>query len=355
MKYQDLTIENFRGIEKLEINDLKRINLLVGRNNCGKSSILEAFFLLSGMSNPNLTEVIHKNRDVSLTIDEDFSYMFTNLNFELPVLFKGKLEDGKRELKISPVYTDYNSSYSKKKGEKDLKNQQEIFTASTNIIHRVEGIKFEFLDSHDQEFHGQFSLKEGILSFPKSYKEELKCSYLNPKAYTINPSKQIENLVVQKKLDTVISELKKIEPAVVDIRLGADSGLIYVDVGIEKMLPMNIMGDGMRRILTLLTVLLETKNGILLIDEIENGLHYTSINVAWKAIIAACKEYNVQLIATTHSYECIEALVDVYTELEPEGDDIRLFRIDRDGKKHTAFSSSVQVLKAGIEREFEVR
>ncbi|HLP46280.1 MAG TPA: AAA family ATPase [Candidatus Kapabacteria bacterium] len=352
MKYQDLTIENFRGIEKLEINDLKRINLLVGRNNCGKSSILEAFFLLSGMSNPKLPGVIHKNRDLIITNDEDFSYMFTNLDFELPILFNGKLDGGMRSLKISPLYTDL---HSQKNEEKDLKNQQESFTASTNIIHQVEGIKLEFRDSRGQNFHGQVSLKESTFSFPRSYKEELKCSFLNPKAHTINPSKQIENLVVQKKLDTVIAELKKIEPAVVDIRLGADSGLIYVDVGIEKMLPMNIMGDGMRRILTLLTVLLETKDGILLIDEIENGLHYTSIKVAWKALIAACKEYNVQLIATTHSYECIEALVDVYTELEPEGDDIRLFRIDREGKKHTAFSSSTQVLKAGIEKDFEVR
>lgn len=79
-------------------------------------------------------------------------------------------------------------------------------------------------------------------------------------------------------------------------------------------------------------------------------MHYTSIKVAWKAIIAACKEYNVQLIATT-----IEALLNAYTELEPEEDDIRLFRIDRNGERHIAFSASAQVLRAGIEKEFEVR
>lgn len=354
MKYQSLTIENFRGIEKLEINDLKRINLLVGRNNCGKTSILEAFFLLSGMSNPNLPMTIHRSRDLFITNDEDFSYMFTNLNFEIPILFKGKLDEEKRDLKISPLYTDYNPPHSKKNGEKDLLNQQEIYTASTNIIHHVEGIRYEFRDSHDQAFLEQISLKEGSASIPKSYKEKLKCSFLNPKTSTVNPSKQIENLVVQKKLDTVISVLKSIEPAVVDIRMG-DSSMIYVDVGIEKLMPMNIMGDGMRRILTLLTILAETKNGILLIDEIENGLHYTSIKIAWKAIIAACKEYDVQLIASTHSYECIEALANVYTELEPEGDDIRLFRVDREGEKHTAFSASAQVLRVGIEKEFEVR
>ncbi|MCX6581918.1 MAG: AAA family ATPase [Candidatus Aminicenantes bacterium] len=355
MKYQSLTIENFRGIEKLEINDLKRLNLLVGRNNCGKTSILEAFFLLSGMSNPNLPVTIHKYRDLLITDDEAFSYMFTNLNFDTPILLKGKLEDDKRNLKISPLYTDYNPPHSQKNGKKDLANQQEIYTASTDITHRIEGIKYEFRDSHDQVFLGQISLKESSVSVPKSYKEELKCSFLNPKTSTVAPFKALENLLVQKRLDTVISVLKNIEPAVVDIRMGGESGLIYVDVGTEKLMPMNIMGDGMRRILTLLTILAETKNGILLIDEIENGLHYTTIKLAWKAIIAACKEYDVQLIASTHSYDCIEALSDAYTELEPEGDDIRLFRIDRDEKKHTAFSASARVLRVGIEKEFEVR
>jgi AAA15 family ATPase/GTPase len=115
------------------------------------------------------------------------------------------------------------------------------------------------------------------------------------------------------------------------------------------------MGDGMRKILTFLATIATTKNGVLLIDEIENGLHYSSLSVVWKALFAACKEYNVQIIATTHSYECVEAFSKSYDAFDPEGDDIRLFRIDKEGEKHTAFSSNAKVLRAGIEKEFEVR
>jgi len=111
----------------------------------------------------------------------------------------------------------------------------------------------------------------------------------------------------------------------------------------------------MRRILAMMAAIAAMKNGVLLVDEIENGLHYASLSVMWKAIFTACKEYNVQLITTTHSYECIEAFSKVYEMIEPDGDDIRLYRIDREEDKHKAFVYTPQVLKAGIEKEFEVR
>ena len=75
--------------------------------------------------------------------------------------------------------------------------------------------------------------------------------------------------------------------------------------------------------------------------------------ILWKALIAACKQYNVQLVATTHSYECIEALSNSYTELDPKGDDIRLYRLDRDNEKHTAYLYNAELIKAGIKDLFE--
>ncbi len=114
------------------------------------------------------------------------------------------------------------------------------------------------------------------------------------------------------------------------------------------------MGDGMRRILAVMAAIATMKNGVLLIDEIENGLHYASLSVMWKAIFTACKEYNVQIIAVTHSYECIEAFSKTYDEIEPQGDDIRLYRIDKEDGKHKAFIYTPQVLKAGIEKDFNL-
>lgn len=350
MKYQSLTIENFRGIMKLDINDLKRVNLFVGRNNCGKTTVLEAFFLLSGMSNPQLSVNIHNFRDLMLASDEGFIYMFKDLNVEYPIVFKGQLDYGKRELMMTPLYDDRPAH----DHQKESLYQQEHYAASTNVVRLIEGIKLDCRNHKNKSFHGQMSLKENKLSMPESYKEDLRCAYLNPKTIMAQIDKRMEGLLVQKRLDVVISVLQEIEPKIADVRMGA-GGMIYVDAGAEKLMPVNVMGDGMRRILAFLAALADMKNGVLLIDEIENGLHYSSIKIAWKAMVAACKEYNVQLIATTHSYECIEALSTAYAESEPEGDDIRLYRLDKNGERHQAFSMSAQVLKTGLEKEFEVR
>src|SRR5271157_6048917 len=109
MRYQTLIINNFRGIKNLEIEDLKLVNLLSGRNECGKTSILEALFLLSGMANPRLTVTIHNFRDLIMNNNEDFSYMFYNLNFDIPICLKGKLDNQDRDVTITPLYQDRNS------------------------------------------------------------------------------------------------------------------------------------------------------------------------------------------------------------------------------------------------------
>ena len=105
----------------------------------------------------------------------------------------------------------------------------------------------------------------------------------------------------------------------------------------------------------ILASIADMKNGVLLVDEIENGFHYSSLSVLWKAIFKACQEYDVQLFATTHSFECIEAFSQIHQEENPQEDDIRLYRIDRKENIHKAFAYSASVLHTGLEREFEVR
>ena len=354
MLYSELTIENFRGIEKLEIKDIKRFNLLVGRNNCGKTSVLEALFLLSGMSNPQLVTNIHLFRGLILTQDDDFSYMFRNLDFEIPIKLSSNKDINSRSLTIAPLIKDYPSYGKGEILEKEITKNTKSVTVSTSAIQVVEGLTFEFRTDKRQAFKNQISFKKGEGKLSIQYKEKFRCTFLNQSTIMSQTAKQMEGLLVQKKLDSVINVLRGIEPLISDIRMGAGD-MIYIDIGKDKLFPINIMGDGIRRILAFIAVIADMKNGVLLIDEIDNGFHYTSLITLWRAIFKACKEYNVQLFATTHSYECIGAYASVYTETNPGEDDLRLIRIDRKGDQHKAYSSSAEVLKAGIEKEFEVR
>lgn len=352
MQYQDLTIENFRGIEKLQITNLKRVNLLVGKNNCGKTSVLEALFLLSGMSNPQLPVNIHIFRDLILTRDEDFSFMFRDLDFTIPITISGILDNKKRKLTIRPLYSRYKPKIIEKHVEPVT--QPDFMPSSTSLVQIVEGLELKFMNGPNQQFSATISLKEKESQLKGKYSENLSCSFINPKTSMNQMDKHVEGLLVQKELDRVIAILQGIEPQLSDIRLGAGS-MIWVDIGREKLLPLNIMGDGMRRVLAFISTVSAMKNGVVLLDEIENGLHYSSLSVLWKTLFAACKEYNVQLVATTHSYECIESFSKTYEQIEPQGDDIRLFRIDREDDKHNVVTFNAELLNAGIEKDFEVR
>ena len=357
MKYQALTIENFRGIAKLEIADLRRVNLLVGRNNCGKTSILEAIFLLSGMASPHLSLNIHSFRDLILTEDEDFAFMFRNLDFSIPIRLRGGIEACERTLTVTPIYGSHPLRNGGMPAVSQMISVSTAPTISTALNHRiVEGINYDFVINGDKKHHGEIHIEgeKTKIFIPGDYKEDLTCSFLHPKSANMVDDKQMENLLIQKRLHSVITILKEIVPMVQDIRMGARS-MVYVDIGAERLVPLNVMGDGMRKILTFLAAAESMKNGLLLIDEIENGLHYSSQSIAWKALFAACKEYNVQIIVTTHSYECVQAFSKTYDAFDPEGDDICLFRIEREGETHRAIGYDAEVLRAGLEKGFELR
>jgi hypothetical protein len=293
--------------------------------------------------------IIHNFRNLTLDNDEDFSFMFKNLDFSKPVQIKGRIDSKERRLSITPFFGFYQSRDTGKSIVAETGN-----LSAVSNLRIAEGINFDFVTQENKKYHGEFHLKNDKVSIPPDYKENLMCYYLGSKSGNVVDDKQIDDLIVRKKIGPIISVLKGIEPAIQNIQMGSRS-TIYVDIGAERLIPINVMGDGMRKILSFLAAVAAMKNGVLLIDEIENGLHYASLSIAWKALFSACKEYNVQIIATTHSYECIEAFSKAYDALEPEGDDIRLFRIEKQGENHKAFASNSKVLKAGIEKEFEVR
>lgn len=274
LKY--IEINNFRGIEALKIKNIKKINLIVGKNNCGKTSILEAIFLLRGISNPQLAVNIHGFRDLKLS--EDFFYFyhtFENFDFSRSPSITGKLGNQEIEIKL----------------------KKRLRLPATNTEPQLEA----------------------------------------------------------QDLSVIINVLKEIEPNLIDIRMEA-TRMVYADVGMNKLIPLNLLGNGIKKILDILSAIFEKQNGILLIDEIENGLHYSSLSVLWKAIINRVLNSNLQLFITTHSYECIEAMTEIYKELNLKEDLISLFRIDKDsGGKHNAFQYEAETLLEGIEKKFELR
>jgi len=352
MFFKEIRIENFRGIESLIINNIKQVNLITGRNNCGKTSVLEAVFLLTGMSNPQLPVLIHNFRDLSLTDDEDFSYFFNKFDISNNPKINGKSDSQERTLEIKAIYSAFSEI------PKQISTEQILLSNSSDVVgSRIEGLNLIFNLGKEKTFQSEIRLKQNEIKVPRDYKEKLVAYFINPGTVMKDMDRRLNAILIRKDLGTIINSLKEIEPQLLDIRMGA-GGVVYADIGVDRLIPINVMGDGIRRILAMLAAISERKNGILLIDEIENGLHYTTLSILWKAILKAASDNNVQLFITTHSYECVQAIAKTYQDQKAviEKDFISLFRIEKNSKsQHRAFQYTADTLIAGIEKEFEVR
>jgi AAA15 family ATPase/GTPase len=345
MAFDSIDINNFRSIENLRISNFKQINLITGRNNCGKTTMLEAMFLIAGMSNPQLPVTIQHFRDLIPASDDSLNIIFRNLNFDQFPHIHAVLDGTKRELVIKPKYS--------------IPNNPTIINSGkiSNNVHTVNGLSLEFNDGNSKtNFVSEISLSNNTFKISDNYKEKHRCSFhLSKFAATMLPQ-QLEKIIINKQMNAVIDVLKEIDNKIAGIFMGGGNGIIYADIGLDKLPPINIMGDGIRKILYLIAATLDMQGGgVLLIDEIENGLHYSALNTLWKALLKASEIYNVQLFATTHSNECIAALNSAYKETYQNDDKIRIFRIEKQENRHTAFEYSSEMIDSGIDNNIEMR
>ena len=129
---------------------------------------------------------------------------------------------------------------------------------------------------------------------------------------------------------------------------------VLVGVGLNKRIPINVMGDGARKILSILTTIYECRNGIVLIDEISNGFHYSVMKALWQTILLASKKNNVQLFATSHDLDSIKGLRDA--ALHDEGDKVAFLKLqhtaDAELKSYCYTTDSIDYM---LNQEIEVR
>ena len=175
-----------------------------------------------------------------------------------------------------------------------------------------------------------------------------------------------EQVVLTPDEDFVIEALRVIEPSIERIatsgterrvgsfnRVGDRGGLLVRCVGVRDRIPIGSMGDGIWRILGLALTLARTAGGILLIDEIDTGLHYSVMGRMWKLIHETAKKHNIQVFATTHSRDCVESLAAVCRDDISENSEVTIQRVERAATRSVAYTE--QEIIAVADRGMEVR
>lgn len=346
----NLKIVNFRGFDDLEVEGLSKINLFVGKNNSGKTSILEALLLLLGMSNPMLPYHINQFRGLGAGTPfgsaNSLKYLFHNLSLKDKPAFKARFSDNtERYLELEAEYQQ----------NKFPENNSSVLTPE-----EISGITLRFKDGQSSEWHKSSITfgHDGVVTphFSTRYEENLYAVFVTDKSDSATLSRFSE-IVKRKGENSILQVLQEFDENIVGVQPLAD-GIFFDLKDVEELIPSNIMGGGVKRFLNIVTAVAEKKDAFVCIDEIENGLHYSSYALLWKSLLTFSEQNNVQLFITTHNIETLACLKSVLEDgaFQSMQEHTKVFDVLKTkiaGNK--TYRYSFEGFQEAIDREFELR
>lgn len=286
--FTDLYIKNFRGLQEVTIAPLRRVNLITGKNNTGKTTVLEAVALAQSQKLEASTDF--RATASGLSVDEQLNWMLFDQDTSTNVVVSLKGADDR----FSELAFGQNVAMKDFPGSKS---------------HYNEGFVFSRNRAGEPTPSAIFSTKptdpvQDAIDFNRVVRQKRK--------------KEVRDLLV-----AVEPRLESLE----SLQTG-DKPLLYADIGLKELIPVTNLGQGFYRLLGIFSEIVSSEAKTILIDEIENGLHYSVLPTVWKGIFRAAQELDVQVFATTHSWECVQA---AHQAIPPE--EFSLLRMDRvDGK-----------------------
>jgi predicted ATPase len=348
-----LEIKNFRCFKDLYIRELKRFNVVVGESGSGKTALLEAIFIASAAS-PEIWMRLRQWRGSA----PQFRLSGTRSSYES--LFRDIFYNFEKR---KPARVDFSDYQGKTRALKVSYPSQEKYVKSISADRydqadensfSVEPIVFGW-KSKGKEQRARVDVKDGKVEF-RGFNNVYPVWFSSP---LINEGQIIaqmfSELSLKKKTDPLIRAVRDLYPEVVDITvesIAGDLALCFSIASLSERIPVGSMSSGITRFVALLVAVASQPGGVLLIDEFEVGFYYKTLPRVLRAIMSLCQEMNVQIVATTHSYEFMQILVSLIKEMEIE-QEFCFFRSERNGPM-----CNVKLLEgfgAAIESAFEVR
>ena len=364
--YTRFSIDNFRQFDRLTVDNISRVNLVAGRNNAGKTTLLEALWLFSNPSRPIRARQLSRWRGLSLREStETFISLFRGYKPDLTVTMQafGDWGHGARTLTIT----------NQPRTQRTLPIGLERLDTGESLIDIFDidlenETVFEYVDAKGSTFITRAWFEDEQRSYRPSgaalreegetAKDRSPCVFIHterqPGSYALAGKfgkAEIEGRIsdVQRLVQLAEPRLKRLT-AVPRERGGT---LIYGDIGFGRIIPVALMGGGVHRLLDLALSFSEAKNGMILIDEVESGLHHTVLMDVWKDINRLSLEFDVQVFATTHSYECLTAARDAFQAMRNR--DLCIHRLSRDDDGFASTTYQFEGLDFTLDYGAEIR
>ena len=353
--FKSIEIKNFRGIDHLTIDDCSRVNVFLGQNNSGKTSILECLLLIMGMSSPDMPQSLNRIRSRNnMAGVADVRYMFNNLVLSnSPEIIARQTDDLQRHLKLSLSYVfDEKEQTVQPNGPMPISESMSLINTLEMLFDVVEGEK-------SKNYRSSLTFNQaGIITnrtLAEGYVEKDFVGLITADLLSGNLVNDLSELFKRKQKDLVLERLAIFDKAIYTIDILNNDVYIGFE-GINELLPLGMTGDGLRRYLNIVACSANPMTNIIVIDEIDNGLHYSAYKKLWEAIFALAKTTNKQVFITTHSKETLYRLSEMLEEQPEYRQEMRLYTIAKTLKKGPqAYKYTYEGLQGACRNDIEIR
>lgn len=353
--FKKIEIKNFRGIDHLVIDDFSRVNIFLGHNNSGKTSVLECLLLIMGMSSPDIPQSLNKIRSRNNMIGvSDARYMFKNLILSLPPEIIATQNDNVlRHLKL-------NLSYVFDEKEQAVQHNAPMpISESMALINTLEML-FDVRDGMDtKSFRSSLTFNQSGLvtgrKLAEGYIEKDFIGLITADLLSGNLVNDLSEVFKRKQKDLILERLAMFDKAIYTIDILNNDVYIGFE-GINELLPLGMAGDGLRRYLNIVACSANPMTNIIVIDEIGNGLHYSAYKKLWESIFSLATITNKQMFITTHSKETLYRLNEMLEKHPEYQKEMRLYTLAKTlNKGHQAYKYTYEGLRGACENDIELR
>ena len=352
MMISDFSLKNFKCFNKLELHNLKPITLISGKNNVGKTSLLDAVYFANRVNNPNTLLDLHITRGVplnKLTPENLWGDLLFGRNISSVCEIKENVNGKTIEIKSETKHVGNSSNVQIGVVANNVSVSFPSFVSEISVAQSKETVTTSIVgdNSINQNIHGNIK----TLIYPNVIYLD---THRNHNEDVIESFGKID---IAGNSAQVVDVLKLIEPPIKELSVVVSGGTNQIFALAEnspRKVSLKSMGDGLNRLMEMVITVIANPKSIILIDEIENGFHYSLHKDLWKVLSKAAVLAESQLIVTTHSYECISAAGQAVKETG-FSDDFLYIRIDKEAEKFVPKYYGTDLLLSATNNAVEVR
>ena len=358
-----LEISRFRCFDELVVENMAPITIVGGRNNSGKSALLDSIVLSNVILSPLYFTILSSIRGGDgriVSSHQIWNPLFYRMGNNDNLCISYEYDDSKTRISLAKIFVEQSQDLqmaleggNRKFNENEIKKQFALRMQYESLEQNITGryiIQKDINNNNLVAFQPDKEISYPITSF------ENKLFYKFP-AYIGQMPEWISQIGLEtEKKNLLLKAVQKFDQDIIDVVTVIENGMssVYVKFKSKDVMPINYMGDGINKAVSILLCILNSPDGILLIDEVENGLYFKLYEEIMPIVIETALEVNCQIIMTTHNKEIISTTAKIMEQMD-KLDEISYIRMDMSKGKRQAFDFLGKDLISAINSNMEMR